>query len=46
MSIGNDVTLRYVQLNPDDQQIQERLNGMRDDLTVCLAVLYNPQASL
>jgi hypothetical protein len=42
MSIGNDVTLRYVQLNPDDQQIEKRLNGMRDDLTVCLALLYNP----
>ena len=42
MSIGNDVTLRYVQLNPDDQQIQKRLTGMRDDLTVCLALLYNP----
>ena len=42
MSIGNDVTLRYVQLNPGDRQIQKRLNGMRDDLTVCLALLYNP----
>ena len=44
MSIGNDVTLRYVQLNPKDQQIQKRLTGMRDDLTVCLALLYNPRA--
>ena len=44
MSIGNDVTLRYLQLNPKDQQIQKRLMGMRDDLTVCLAVLYNPRA--
>ena len=43
MSIGNDVTLRYVQLNPKDQQIQNRLTGMREDLTVCLAVLYNPK---
>ena len=44
MSIGNDVTLRYVQLNPEDQLIEKRLSAMRDDLTVCLAVLYNPQA--
>ena len=44
MSIGNDVTLRYVQLNPEDQQIQTRLTGMRDDLTVCLALFYNPRA--
>ena len=44
MSIGNDVTLRYVQLNPEDQQIQTRLTGMRDDLTVCLALLYDPRA--
>ena len=44
MSIGNDVTLRYVQLNPKDDQIRERLVGMRDDLTVCLALLYNSQA--
>lgn len=46
MSIGNDVTLRYVQLNPNDRQIQKRLNGMRDDLTVCLALLYNPNNAL
>jgi hypothetical protein len=45
MSIGNDVTLRYVQLNPADQVIQTRLAGMRTDLTSCLAVLYNPLAS-
>ena len=44
MSIGNDVTLRYTQLNPQDLEIQNRLTAMRDDLTVCLAVLYNPQA--
>ena len=44
MSIGNDVTLRYTQLNPEDLEIQQRLTAMRDDLTVCLAVLYNHQA--
>ena len=44
MSIGNDVTLRYTQLNPQDLEIQTRLSAMRDDLTVCLAVLYNHQA--
>ena len=45
MSIGNDVTLRYLQLNPKDAQIQTRLSGMREDLTVCLAVLYQAQAT-
>ena len=43
MSIGNDVTMRYVQLNPEDDLIEKRLYAMRDDLTVCLAVLYNPK---
>tara|TARA_B100002051_G_scaffold272225_2_gene308560 strand:+ start:1313 stop:1657 length:345 start_codon:yes stop_codon:yes gene_type:complete len=46
MSIGNDVTLRYVQLNPEDLQIKDRLSGMRDDLTVCLALLYNHPADI
>lgn len=40
MSIGNDVTLRYVQLNPDDQRIQTRLTNMRTDMTSCLALLH------
>ena len=44
MSIGNDVTMRYMQMNPEDRLIEQRLTAMRDDLTVCLAVLYNPQA--
>ena len=39
MSIGNDVTLRYVQLNPEDQQIKTRLLSMRTDMTSCLALL-------
>jgi len=39
MSIGNDVTLRYVQLNPEDQQIKTRLMSMRTDMTSCLALL-------
>ncbi|MBT67334.1 MAG: hypothetical protein CMN98_09380 [Synechococcus sp. NP17] len=41
MSIGNDVTLRYVQLNPDNEEMRNRLEGMRNDMTACLAVLYN-----
>ncbi len=41
MSIGNDVTTRYVQLNPNDTKMQKRLHGMRNDLKNCLAVLYN-----
>ena len=40
MSIGNDVTLRYVQLNPEDQQIKMRLLSMRTDMTSCLALLH------
>ena len=41
MSIGNDVTVRYVQLNPNDQEIQNRLDGMRNDMTACLGLLYS-----
>ena len=46
MSIGNDVTLRYVQLNPGDQQIQTRLLNMRSDMTACLALLYQLDQTL
>ena len=45
MSIGNDVTQRYVDLNPEDEQMEHRLMAMRNDLTVCLALLYNPTAA-
>ena len=45
MSIGNDVTLRYTQVNPTDWQIRNRLTAMRDDLTVCLA-LHDNQPSI
>ena len=41
MSIGNDVTVRYVELNPNDVEISDRLDGMRNDMTACLALLYN-----
>ena len=44
MSIGNDVTLRYSQLNPQDIEIEGRLSAMQDDLKLCLAVLYDAQA--
>ena len=40
MSIGNDVTVRYVELNPNDVEISNRLDGMRNDMTACLALLY------
>ncbi|MEJ6828169.1 MAG: hypothetical protein QNK79_08575 [Synechococcus sp. ArSW.bin.68] len=43
MSIGNDVTVRYVELNPNDVEISNRLGGMRNDMTACLALLYNKQ---
>ena len=39
MSIGNDVTERYVETNPEDEQIQQRLLAMRQDLSICLASL-------
>jgi hypothetical protein len=41
MSIGNDVTLRYVQLNPNNEEMRNRLERMKNDMTACLAVLYN-----
>ena len=41
MSIGNDVTIRYVELNTNDVEITNRLDGMRNDMTACLALLYN-----
>jgi hypothetical protein len=44
MSIGNDVTSRYSQLNPEDIEIEGRLSAMQDDLSLCLAVLYDAQA--
>ena len=43
MSIGNDVTVRYVELNPNDVEISDRLEGMRNDMTACLALLYNKE---
>ena len=43
MSIGNDVTVRYVELNPNDLEISDRLEGMRNDMTACLALLYNKE---
>ena len=41
MSIGNDVTFRFVELNPNYVVISDRLEGMRIDMTACLALLYN-----
>jgi hypothetical protein len=41
MSIGNDVTVRYVELNPNDVEVNNLLDGMRNDMTACLALLYN-----
>ena len=39
ISIGNDVTLRYVKQNPSDQQIKGRLGDIRKDLSGCLNML-------
>ena len=41
MSIGNDVTETYLRARTDEEMIQKRLDGMRNDLTACLALLYN-----
>ena len=45
MSIGNDVTERYVETNPKDVQIQRRLQTMRQDLSVCLSSLGRPASA-
>ena len=39
ISIGNDVTLRYVKQNPSDQQLKGRLGDIRKDLSSCLNML-------
>ena len=44
MSIGNDVTVRYAQLNPQDLQVKGRLSAMRDDLSLCMALLDEPRS--
>ena len=44
MSIGNDVTSRYSQLNPEDRQVKDRLGAMRNDLSLCLALLDGPRS--
>ena len=44
MSIGNDVTVRYAQLNPQDLQVKGRLSAMRDDLSLCMALIDEPRS--
>jgi len=39
ISIGNDVTERYLQRRPKDDQIRRRLEGMRQDLRGCLGLI-------
>ena len=39
MSIGNDVTELYLQEQTSDQQIRQRLHGMRDDFSACVGLL-------
>ena len=46
MSIGNDVTSQYVQLNPTDQQIKIRLSNMKTDMTSCLALMNQLDQSI
>ena len=43
LSIGNDVTVRYVELNPNDVEISDRLKGMRNDIISRLMLLYNKE---
>ena len=45
MSIGNDVTEQYMAFNPEDAQIQQRLQAMRNDLSICLTALKKPEAT-
>jgi hypothetical protein len=40
-SIGIDVVKRYLDFNPNDQWWQQKYSRLRDDLTVCLGLLYN-----
>lgn len=40
-SIGIDVVKRYLDFNPGDQWWQQKYSRLRDDLTVCLGILYN-----
>ncbi len=39
MSIGNDVTELYLQEQGSDQQIRQRLDGMRNDFSTCVGLL-------
>ena len=41
MSIGNDVTELYLQEQTSDQQIRQRLSGMRNDFSACIGLLDN-----
>ena len=45
LSIGNDVTERYVETNPEDAQVQQRLLTMREDLSVCLDTMRAPTSA-
>ena len=40
LSIGNDVTTSYVNVAPNNQQINQRLVEMNNDLNRCLSVLH------
>ena len=39
LSIGKDVTTNYVNVEPNNQQINQRLVDMDNDLDTCLSVL-------
>ena len=45
LSIGNDVTERYVETNPEDAQVQQRLLAIHQDLSVCLDTMGAPTSA-
>lgn len=42
-SIGIDVVHRYLEFNPGDPRWKQNYVELRNGLTVCLYVMYNPQ---
>lgn len=42
-SIGIDVVHRYLELNPDDVSWKQKYVKLREDLTVCLYIMYKTQ---
>lgn len=45
-SIGIDVIHRYLEFNPDDEPWKQKYLRLRDNLTLCLAMMYNSQGMI